>query len=395
MKKFKLPSGKYRQDFFKQFSKKDTLENEEQLELISSKKEIREENTSILNTEKEMITPPIDPIQEPEINESESVGKVIGEPLITNSSIDEKPIIVKTPIDDKKIVSTLIEDTEKAESLSQEEIIKPSEDINQISSPIIEQPLVEETLKKESPPPSVEIEENFIFNSKNISMNNWKTTASLILPKITKNKRFEIVKKNLKRNNLGFNINEKFLDLRNITIGDSIDLTLLIEHKEEEDILWKSDSPIEFFNINDLNNKIISKYDDSGALIKQNILINGMGLGILPNLLSLRNDIDKILVIEEQDEIVDLIKPYLDKSIKVVNGDSLTYIKLLSEDTILMKGYFPNEQIDIIILDNWANSEDQKRKKILYLSLTQFIKRYLPNVPYFILNHNDTLQNYE
>lgn len=57
-----------------------------------------------------------------------------------------------------------------------------------------------------------------------------------------------------------------------------------------------------------------------------NVLLTGLGLGIVPHMLMDKPNIDKILIIERSAEVVDMVAPYLpDGDITVVLSDAFTY----------------------------------------------------------------------
>lgn len=135
-------------------------------------------------------------------------------------------------------------------------------------------------------------------------------------------------------------------------------------HEEKykyEDRIWMSDSPGEYFSMLDLINRIMPKYDSNNNIKKQNILVGGLGLGLIIHLLKLRNDIDKIFVIEKNKHIINMVWPYTssfypDKSVKIRHSDFLE-IELTLEKEII-------DIIDVVIVDIWKSNKDIEDKKL-------------------------------
>lgn len=77
--------------------------------------------------------------------------------------------------------------------------------------------------------------------------------------------------------------------------------------------VWMSDSPFEYYGMTQL----------AARAKPGRVLVGGLGLGILSNLLADREDITEVVVVEISPEVIKLLKPYLHRKVKVVEGDFL------------------------------------------------------------------------
>lgn len=141
--------------------------------------------------------------------------------------------------------------------------------------------------------------------------------------------------------------------------------------------IWMSDSPSEYFAMLDLVNRILPKYDSNNKLIKQNVLVGGLGLGLIVHLLKLRKDIDKVFVIEKDNNIIKLVKPYTkslypEKTVKIILGDFLKDLKTLSK----LDKY--KNLFDVIIADIWE-SNIEKEEKLLFKLTAEVMEETFPN----------------
>jgi hypothetical protein len=143
---------------------------------------------------------------------------------------------------------------------------------------------------------------------------------------------------------------------------------------EYEELIWMSDSPAEFFGMWDLINRIDLNYEN-GKLKPKNILIGGLGLGLIIFLLCARKDIDKILVIELEPDIIALTWKYVMQHInpdisRIIQGDFLLKLPELAK-----KGY--DEKIDVIIADIWQTND--KKGTELFKKTKKVMDKYFPN----------------
>jgi hypothetical protein len=113
---------------------------------------------------------------------------------------------------------------------------------------------------------------------------------------------------------------------------------------KEGDEIWMSDSPMEYYQTNDLVTRT-----ESGR-----ILIGGLGLGLITHLLARRTDITEIVVIDKEPDVIKLVSPYLSSKVKIIEGDFLTKLQELESQS---------EYFDTVIADIWKTGfEDADRE---------------------------------
>jgi spermidine synthase len=130
-------------------------------------------------------------------------------------------------------------------------------------------------------------------------------------------------------------------------------LTLLQEEVEGEWRDWMVDSPYEWYAMGEYAMRT------NGP----NVLVGGLGLGLILHHLTLRNDVEKMRVIEISKDVIQMISPYIpnDKRIEIICGDFFETLPKLTS-----KG----EEYNTVIMDIWAGEnyqciEDFKRARIL------------------------------
>jgi hypothetical protein len=135
---------------------------------------------------------------------------------------------------------------------------------------------------------------------------------------------------------------------------------------------WMSDAPGEYFGMMDLVNRIRPKYQD-GELVKQNVLVGGLGLGLIVFLLKLRVDIDRVFVIEIEKDVLQMVFPYIRKfyhapEVLITLGDFLVDLPKLKEKRF---------NVDVIIADIWqTNNAEGKR---LFRKTKDIMEENYPN----------------
>ena len=181
---------------------------------------------------------------------------------------------------------------------------------------------------------------------------NWKTPATDIPEQVNGN--FRVVKRVVKAGTawpmcktLGYDycifMNEATLTLLQEKIGD----------KWRD---WMVDSPYEWFAMGEY----------AIRAMPPNVLVGGLGLGLILHHLTLRKDIEKIVVVELSKEIIEMISPYVPKDdrIEIIQGNFFEVIpKLVSERNIF----------NTVIVDIWAGDpynyiEDFKKALALLYS---------------------------
>lgn len=75
-----------------------------------------------------------------------------------------------------------------------------------------------------------------------------------------------------------------------------------------------SDTPAE------LSDNVAFYYDSHG-----DVLINGLGLGIIATLVARKGRVDSVTVVEISPDVISMVEPYLDNRIKVIQGDAVTW----------------------------------------------------------------------
>lgn len=104
---------------------------------------------------------------------------------------------------------------------------------------------------------------------------------------------------------------------------------------EGDDRVWMSDTPMEQESL-----------AVPSAIARGNVLIIGLGLGLLPQLLRRRRRVKKITIIEKEADVVMLVYPYIRlPKTSVVVSDAKTYIEYATAF-----GY----QYDFIFIDVWG-----------------------------------------
>lgn len=111
--------------------------------------------------------------------------------------------------------------------------------------------------------------------------------------------------------------------------------------------LWMSDTPMEMWDMEHLVNRAEGP----------NVLVGGLGLGLLVHLLSNRRDILNITVVEISKEVIAMVKNYLPKSvaptINIVHGDFLEKLREFEGD---------NLQFNTIIADIWPDMDAYSKR---------------------------------
>lgn len=148
----------------------------------------------------------------------------------------------------------------------------------------------------------------------------WKTPASKIPAQ--KIGRYKIFKRPIRKNTT-LDMGGVFGYDECIFIRDNI-LTVFYEGELNPKLdpkgVWMSDSPAEYY----------AMWELVARTTPPNVLIGGLGLGILANLLAMRTDVKKVVVVELSPEVIKMIKPYLNKKIRVIRGDFIEVMADLS-----------------------------------------------------------------
>ncbi|MEM2768086.1 MAG: hypothetical protein QXQ47_07235 [Candidatus Bathyarchaeia archaeon] len=162
---------------------------------------------------------------------------------------------------------------------------------------------------------------------------NWKTPASTIPEQL--NGRFRIVKRTVKAGTAWPMC--KTLGYDYCIFMDDATLTLLQEKIGDQWRDWMVDSPYEWFAMGEY----------AMRAIPPNILVAGLGLGLILHHLTLRKDINTIVVVEISKEIIEMMTPYIprDERIEIIHGNFFEVApKLASEGKVF----------NTLIIDIWA-----------------------------------------
>ena len=129
--------------------------------------------------------------------------------------------------------------------------------------------------------------------------------------------------------------------------------------------LYKNDELIDIVNPMEINMRAKTLRNINGI-----VLIFGLGLGYLPYMASLKDEVKKVIIVEENADVIDLfndnILPFFENKhkIEIVNGDLSKYVE-----------YINNYNCDCVVVDNLENSEfDQGIYKVLITQEKDFPK---------------------
>ena len=146
----------------------------------------------------------------------------------------------------------------------------------------------------------------------------------------------------------------------------------------KDNVIWMSINPNE---INTMNDDI--------KLMNGNILVLGLGLGYISYMLSLKDDVSSITIIEKDEEIINLFKKYiLDKfnfkdKIKIIHQDALDFLKTTSLDSyqfIYVDLYHnPNDGLKLFLYIKKIEAKNPSIKFLYWLnkSLFSLVRRIL------------------
>lgn len=143
---------------------------------------------------------------------------------------------------------------------------------------------------------------------------------------------------------------------RNVPVGEYI---RLVDKNKGFSKVIMSDTPMEW----NTNSTIINKANGD-------ILIGGLGIGLILIPLLKNKDVKSILVIEKNQEIIDIILPQLKK---LPNSNKLNIIK----DDVFKISFKDNECFDVIYMDIWnyINSDVYKEMVALKRKYKKYLKK--------------------
>ena len=110
--------------------------------------------------------------------------------------------------------------------------------------------------------------------------------------------------------------------------------TIVRELQSKEDGVWMSDQPCE----------LVQMWNELGKHAKGNVLVGGLGLGVLPRMLT-KTAVKSVTVVEKSQDVINLVGTYLNHGTKIVHDDLFEYVKGIQ------KG-----QYDTALLDIWQGT---------------------------------------
>ena len=120
----------------------------------------------------------------------------------------------------------------------------------------------------------------------------------------------------------------------------SIQLREGIRDKSDAESIWMSDTPKEYYMTWELV-----------ARARGNVLVGGLGLGLLVHLLRNRRDIGNITVVEKSPEVVQMVSKYMPKDVTVIQDDFVYQVQKLSEQ---------GAKFDTVIADMWKTGAEEE-----------------------------------
>lgn len=162
----------------------------------------------------------------------------------------------------------------------------------------------------------------------------WATPVSCI--PAASSGRFHIIKRKVPAG-LCFETGEAS-GINEVLFTQDVIFTQLKDDPAPKAIPWMSDSPMEYFKAVDLVTRT------KGG----NVLVGGLGLGLITHLLANRVDIEHITVVEIEPDVIKLVKDSLPAKVAVIEGNFLDYL-LDKRD----------EHYDTIIADIWKTGFEE------------------------------------
>jgi hypothetical protein len=128
--------------------------------------------------------------------------------------------------------------------------------------------------------------------------------------------------------------------------------------------IWMSDSPREWLGMGEF----------SLRLEGPDVLIGGLGLGLIVWHLSRRNDVRKVTVVEISRDVISLVKPYLPRNIhvEVIEGDFMEVVPRLGREGVKFNSAF---------VDLWIATTEEWRP--LYEDSRMVLEDWYPDIPHY------------
>ncbi len=101
---------------------------------------------------------------------------------------------------------------------------------------------------------------------------------------------------------------------------------------------WMSDTPAEYY----------AMWELTARSIGPNVLVGGLGLGVLGHILAAQPSIESVTVVELEPDVVALVQKYLPPKVKVIIGDFLVKAPELGQ----------RQHFNTVIADIWERFDD-------------------------------------
>lgn len=175
-----------------------------------------------------------------------------------------------------------------------------------------------------------------------LTLYDWKTPCSGYKPESIGN--FHVVRNTIPK---GTVLSVDAMSIDAVMFGEPTKCTVLREgERDAHDTksIWMSDTPKEHYMMWELV-----------VRAKGDVLVGGLGLGLLVHLLHLRRDIGRITVAEKSPEVVQLVKKYMPEGVEVICEDFIYQVQKLAEKGV---------HYDTIISDMWKAGGDEEKELI-------------------------------
>ncbi|MBA7677044.1 Polyamine aminopropyltransferase [subsurface metagenome] len=156
---------------------------------------------------------------------------------------------------------------------------------------------------------------------------------------------------------------------------DNAALTLLQEKNGDEWNDWMVDSPYEWYAMGEY----------AMRTRPANVLVGGLGLGLVLHHLTLRKDVEKVTVIELNKDVIKMVSPYVpnDNRIEIVHGDFFKAVPQLCSE---------GREFNTIIVDIWAG-EDADECTEDFENAWMLLNKYYPNALYLFHSFQKSVDN--
>jgi hypothetical protein len=109
----------------------------------------------------------------------------------------------------------------------------------------------------------------------------------------------------------------------------------IIHRLTEDGGVWMSDLPCE----------LVQMHQELAKHATGNVIIGGLGLGVLANMVARNPKVKRVVVIERQPEVIQMIQPHLSSNVEVVRADIMD-----------MASWIYSDKFDVALLDTWQGT---------------------------------------